>query len=280
MTKLPFPLNLHLKRPLAFFDLETTGTNPTHDRIVEISIIKVFPDGTHEIKTRRLNPTIPIPAEATMIHGISNEDVANEYTFKQVAKSLVDYLKGCDLAGFNILKFDLPLLVEEFLRAEVPFDPEEVNIVDAQRIFFMMEQRTLTAAFKFYVGQEISTLGTAHSAETDTMATVMVLNEQVKAYEGQDVFSTLGENRGKFVNDVDKLHALTNERLIDFAGRMRYNNNGVPVFNFGKYKDQPVADVLKREPNYYDWIMNGDFPLDTKNKLTRLKLGQSDIFRT
>lgn len=239
------------------FDLETTGMSVNQDRIVEFSYIKVMPDGTENIKTLRFNPGIPIPHEVSLIHGIYDEDVKDAPLFKQKAKELAEEFKGCDFAGFNSNKFDFPLLVEEFLRAGVEFDVENRKFVDAQRIFHMMEQRTLTAAYKFYCNKE---LVNAHSAEADTIATLEVLKAQIERYENLE-------------NDVDFLHNFTKQdKNVDLAGRMVYNNDGVPVFNFGKHKGKPVQEVFKTDFGYYDWMMNGDFAEDTKRRLTQIKL--------
>lgn len=265
-------MQLKLKNPLVVFDLETTGTTISQDRIVEMALIKVMPDGTVEEKCRRINPTIPIPTEVSLIHGIYDEDVKDEPTFKQVAKSLATWLEGCDLAGFNILKFDVPMLVEEFLRANVEFDVDNRKLVDAQKIFHLMEKRNLTAAYKFYCGKDLEG---AHSALADTQATYEVLLSQIEKYNGEKVVDLLGKELGVIENDVNTLHALTNKKMVDLAGRIVYNDNNQEVFNFGKHRGKPVAEVLQREPSFYDWMMKGDFPLDTKRKLTQIRLRNS-----
>ncbi|MEL7147481.1 MAG: 3'-5' exonuclease [Bacteroidota bacterium] len=262
-------MKLNLKNPIAFFDLETTGTNITNDRIVEISIVKINQKNEQDIKTRKINPTVPIPHETSLIHGIYDEDVKDAPTFKQIARSLADFLEGCDLAGFNILKFDVPLLVEEFLRADINFDISRRKLVDAQKIFFMMEKRNLSSAYKFYCDK---TLEGAHSAEADTLATYEVLKSQLDRYDGHEVTDLLGEKIGVIENDMAKLHALTNSNMVDLAGRMVFNKDGEEVFNFGKNKGKLVSQILKKEPGFYDWMMKGDFPLDTKRKLTEIKL--------
>jgi DNA polymerase-3 subunit epsilon len=261
-------LKLKLKNPLVVFDLETTGTNVSHDRIVEIAMIKILPSGEKEEKLRRINPTIPIPEEVSLIHGIYDQDVANEPTFKQIAKSLSQFLEGCDLAGFNVMKFDVPVLVEEFLRANVDFEIDNRKILDAQKIFHMMEKRNLTAAYKFYCNKE---LVNAHSAAADTQATMEVILAQIEKYEGQELTDLKGNVLGTINNDVENLHEITNAKMVDLAGRMIIQD-GIEVFNFGKHRGKPVIDILKKEPSFYDWIMKGDFPLDTKRKLTQLKL--------
>jgi len=250
-------MKLHLKRPLVVFDLETTGTSVNLDRIVEFSFIKVMPEGTENIKTLRFNPGIPIPLEVSLIHGIYDDDVKDAPLFKLKAKELAEEFMGCDFAGFNSNKFDFPLLVEEFLRAGVEFDVENRKFVDAQRIFHMMEQRTLTAAYKFYCNKELIN---AHSAEADTIATLEVLKAQIERYENLE-------------NDVDFLHNFTKQdKNVDLAGRIIYNIDGIPIFNFGKHKGKLVQDVFKTDFGYYDWMMNGDFAEDTKRRLTQIKL--------
>jgi DNA polymerase III subunit epsilon len=262
-------MTLKLKNPLAFFDLETTGINISNDRIVEISIVKLLPSGERVTKTQRINPQMPIPLESSLIHGIYDDDVKDAPTFKEVAKSYAAFLEGCDLAGFNILQFDVPLLVEEFLRVDVDFDPSKKKLVDAQKIFHLMEKRTLAAAYKFYCGKELLD---AHSAEADTMATLEVLLAQVERYEGQEVVSTRGEHLGKVANDVAALHEITASNMVDLAGRIVRNDAGIEVFNFGKHKGKTVEDIFSQEPSYYDWMMRGDFPMDTKKRLTEIKL--------
>ena len=247
---------LNLTKPLAFIDLETTGLNIASDRIVEISIVKVHPNGNKDIVTRRVNPTIPISIESTSIHGISDDDVKNEPTFKQMAKELANFIEGCDMAGYNSNKFDIPMLAEEFLRAEVDFDITKRNLVDVQNIFHKMEQRTLAAAYKFYCDKD---LVDAHSAEADTIATMEILLAQVKKYDNL-------ENNVAFLSEFSKA---TNN--VDLLGRIVYDKNNVEVFNFGKHKGKAVLEVLEKEPGYYHWMMNGDFPLYTKKVLTQIR---------
>ena len=251
-------MQLNLRIPLVFFDLETTGTNIAKDRIVEISFVKVYPNGKEDVKTRRINPEMPIPPETTAIHGISDEDVKDCPTFKEIAKSLASQIEGCDLAGYNSNRFDIPLLAEEFLRAGVDIDLSKRKFVDVQTIFHKMEQRTLSAAYKFYCGKN---LDDAHSAEADTMATYEVLKAQLDRYA--DVLT----NDVGFLSDYS---AHTNN--VDFAGRMIYNDKKQEVFNFGKYKGQLVETVLKENPGYFSWIIDGDFPQNMKQKLTEIKL--------
>lgn len=249
---------LNLKNPLVFFDLETTGIDIVKDRIVEISYLKVYPNGKEESKTRRINPGMPIPPQSTAIHGISDEDVKDCPTFKEVAKSLAAQLEGCDLAGYNSNRFDIPLLAEEFLRADVDVDMNKRKFVDVQTIFHKMEQRTLAAAYKYYCDK---TLENAHTAEADTIATYEVLKAQLDRYP---------DDLQNDINFLSKFSSFTNN--VDFAGRMIYNDKGEEVINFGKYKGRLVADVLETDPGYYGWIMGGDFPLNTKRVLTEIKL--------
>lgn len=244
---------LQLTRPLAFIDLETTGTNVATDRIIEIAIVKVMPDRTVHNKVRRINPGMPIPASTTAIHGISDEDVKDMPLFKQVANELRQFMENCDLAGYNSNRFDIPMLVEEFLRAGLTFDVDHRRFVDVQKIFHLMEKRTLSAAYKFYCDKE---LVNAHSAEADAVATFEILEAQLIRYESL------------LKPDVDALATFTKEDdYVDFARRI-IMQNGVEMFNFGKYKGRAVRDVLKAEPQYYDWMMKADFPLNTKQKLT------------
>ena len=227
-------MKLNLTKPIVFLDLETTGVDPAKDRIVEISLAKIMPDGTREVKTRRLNPEMHIPEAASAIHGIYDKDVADCPTFREVSKSLWSYIEGCDFGGYNSNKFDIPVLVEEFLRAGVDIDLDKSRFIDVQNIFHRMEQRTLVAAYKFYCGKDLTE---AHSAEADTLAE----------------FSSRSQN-------------------VDFAGRIVYDDKGVEVFSFGKHKGRSVAEVFRIEPSYYSWMMNGDFPLHTKKVITAIRL--------
>ena len=251
-------MQLNLRNPLVFFDLETTGINIVKDRIVEISFVKVHPNGKEECKTRRINPEMPIPPESTAIHGITDEDVKDCPTFKEIAKSLAAQIEGCDLAGYNSNRFDIPLLAEEFLRAGVDIDLNKRKFIDVQTIFHKMEQRTLSAAYKFYCDKSLEN---AHTAEADTMATYEILKAQLDRYP-DDL-----QNDMEFLS---KYSSFTNN--VDFAGRMVYNEDGKEVINFGNYKGKLVEEVLKNDPGYYSWIMNGDFPLNTKKVLTEIKL--------
>jgi len=248
-------MKLKLERPLVFFDLETTGTNPSTDRIVEISLIKVMPDGREIEHSHRINPGIPIPASSTAIHHITDADVANEPKFSDIAAKLNKWLEGCDMAGYNSNKFDVPLLMEEFKRAGIPFDTSGRRFVDVQNIFYAMEPRTLVAAYRFYCGKDLEG---AHSATCDTHATYEVLMSQLDRYEDLQ-------------NDVEKLSKIGQKRTLDLAGRIAEDENGNPVFNFGKYKGQKVEDVFKRDIGYYSWMMQGEFPQNTKDVITRLR---------
>lgn len=250
-------MQLNLKNPLVFFDLETTGIDIVKDRIIEISYVKIFPNGKEESKTMRINPGMPIPPASTAIHGITDDDVKDCPLFKNVAKQLAAQIEGCDLAGYNSNRFDIPLLAEEFLRAGVDIDLTRRKFIDVQTIFYKMEQRTLAAAYKFYCQKSLEN---AHTAAADTMATYEVLKAQLDRYPELKNDVTFLSEFSSFTNNVD------------FAGRMVYNEKNQEVFNFGKYKGRLVEEVLKQEPAYYSWMMNGDFPLNTKQKLTEIKL--------
>ena len=250
-------MQLKLKRPIVFFDLETTGVDTSKDRIVEISLVKVMPDGEQLVKTRRINPEMPIPAEATAVHHITDEDVKDCPTFRQVAKSLAQWREGCDFGGFNSNRFDLPVLVEEFLRAGVDVDFKRRKFIDVQNIFHKMEQRTLVAAYKFYCQKDLTE---AHSAEADTLATYEVLKAQLDRYP-------------ELQNDVEALAEFSSRgEVADYAGRIGYNEKGEEILLFGKYKGRTVEEVFRIEPGYYAWMMNGDFPLYTKKVITELYL--------
>ena len=250
-------MELKLKRPIVFFDLETTGVDTAHDRIVEISMIKIMPDGERIVKTRKLNPEMHIPEAATAVHGITDEDVKDCPRFAQVAKSLAQFLEGCDFGGFNSNRFDMPVLVEEFLRAGVDVDFKRRRFVDVQNIFHKMEQRTLVAAYKFYCDKDLTD---AHSAEADTLATYEVLKAQLDRYP-------------ELENDIDALADFSSRgETADYAGRIVYDDKGSEVFGFGKYKGRRVEDIFEQDPSYYTWMMNGDFPLYTKKVITEIRL--------
>ena len=250
-------MKLALKNPIVFFDLETTGTNIVSDRIVEIAYLKIYPNGNEESKRYLVNPEMPIPHEVTAIHGISDEDVKNEPVFKELAKIIAKDIEGCDLAGYNSARFDLPLLAEEFLRANVDIDLAKRKMIDVQVIFHKMEQRTLSAAYKFYCNSELTN---AHTAEADTRATYEVLKAQLDRYDNL-------KNDVAFLADFSAQH-----KNADLAGRIIFNDKNEEVFNFGKYKGRRAEDVLNEDMGYYGWIMNGDFSLYTKKVLTEVKL--------
>ena len=250
-------MELNLKRPIVFFDLETTGVDPAKDRIVEISMVKIMPDGSEDVRTRLINPQMHIPETSTAIHGITDDDVRDAPTFAQIAKSLYKFIEGCDFGGFNSNRFDLPMLVEEFLRAGVDVDFKRRRFIDVQNIFHKMEQRTLVAAYKFYCDKNLED---AHSAEADTKATYEVLMAQLDRYDDLE-------------NDIDKLAEYScRAEAADYAGRILFNEKGEEVFGFGKYKGRSVAEVFRIEPSYYAWMMNGDFPLYTKKVITEIRM--------
>ena len=258
-------MKLNLKNPLVFFDLETTGTNISSDRIVEICYLKVYPNGNEESKTLRINPERHIPEDSSAIHGIYDEDVKDCPTFKDVAKKIAADIEGCDLAGFNSNRFDIPVLAEEFLRAGVDIDMMKRKFVDVQVIYHKLEQRTLSAAYKFYCGKNLED---AHTAEADTRATYEVLKAQIDHYP--DVL----QNDIAFLSEYSCYN-----KFVDFAGRIVYNEKGEEVFNFGKHKGVTVKEVLQKEPSYYTWIMNGDFTLNTKNVLTKIRLRETGLLK-
>lgn len=255
-------MELNLKKPIVFFDLETTGINITKDRIVEISILKVLPNGNKESKTWLVNPEMEIPGEVIEIHGITNEKVANEPTFKQLAAQVNQMIKGCDLAGFNSNRFDIPLLAEEMLRAEVEFDMKNRVAVDVQVIFHKKEERTLSAAYKFYCNK---TLENAHSAEADTNATYEILKAQLDKYDDLE-------------NDIDFLNQFSiHSKRADLAGFIQFDKTGDEIFTFGKYKGKKVVEVLEKDKGYFAWIQQADFPLYTKKVLTAIRLRNSKL---
>lgn len=261
---------MNLTKPLAFFDLETTGINVGSDRIVEISIVRVNLDNSTDILTKRVNPTIPIPELTSRIHGIYDKDIADAPTFKQLAPQLAQFLTNCDLAGFNSNKFDVPVLVEEFLRAEIDFDLKNRRLIDVQNIFHLMEPRNLSAAYRFYCDK---TLENAHSAEADTIATYEIFKAQLARYEGQEQVDDKGNKTIPVKNDMTVLSELTaRNKNADLAGRIVFNDKGEEVFNFGKHKDKTVREIFGKEPSYYSWMMQGDFPLYTKKIITQIRL--------
>jgi len=263
-------MQLKLNRPLVFLDLETTGTNIASDRIVEISLLKIHVNGDKESKTMRINPGIPIPIASSLVHGIYDEDIKDAPFFKDIASNVAKFIEACDLAGYNSNKFDIPLLAEEMLRAEIEFDLNNRKLVDVQNIFHLMEQRTLSAAYKFYCNKEIIN---AHSAEADVAATYEVLLAQLQRYENTQLKDEKGNLFFPVKNEVNALSELsTRSRNVDFAGRIIYNQKGQEVFSFGKHKDKTVEEVFTKEPSYYSWMMDGDFPLYTKKVITQIRL--------
>jgi DNA polymerase-3 subunit epsilon len=250
-------LELNLKRPVVFLDLETTGVNVSSDRIVEISLLKISPNGKQQWMTARVNPEMPIPAKITAIHGISDSDVADATTFREIAKNISVFMEGCDLAGYNAIKFDIPVLAEEFLRTDIDFNFRKRKYIDVQVIFHKKEPRTLAAAYQFYCNKNLEN---AHTSKADTSATYEVLKAQLDRYNDLE-------------NDMEKLSVFSAfNNNVDFAGRIITDENGVEIFNFGKHKGKSVEAVFKEEPSYYAWMMNGDFPLYTKKVLTEIKL--------
>jgi DNA polymerase-3 subunit epsilon len=248
------PSSLQLSKPIVFLDLETTGVDIAKDRIIEIALVKIKTDGTKEVKRKLINPEMPIPPQATAVHGISDEMVSNAPTFKQAANEIIQFIKGCDLSGYNSNRFDIPMLAEEILRSGIEWDMEQVKLLDVQKIFHMMEQRTLSAAYKFYCNKELEG---AHSAEVDATATWEVLQSQILRYP----------QLGNTLESI--LKVIGEEKVVDYSRRFIFEND-VEIFNFGKHKGKPVEEVLRTEPQYYDWMMKGDFSLHTKQKLTEI----------
>ena len=265
-------MELILNKPIAFFDLETTGIKVATDRIVEISLIKIHPSGKQEVYTKRINPGMPIPPRSTEIHGITDEDVKDAPRFEEIAKEVSNFIGNADLAGYNSNKFDIPLLVEEFLRADVDFDLKGRRFVDVQNIFHKMEPRTLKAAYEFYCKKDLEN---HHSAEADTLATYEVLKAQLDKYKGAKIKDRSGNIIEPIVNDVAALSNFSEQHEnADLIGHLIFNDKKQEVFNFGKYKGKPVEEIFTKEPAYYDWMMKSDFPLSTKKIITSIKLRQ------
>ena len=263
-------MTLNLTKPICFFDLETTGVNINRDRIVEICMHKINPDQSVQTKTYRVNPTIPIPLEASIVHGIYDKYVADAPTFKEISGELNAFLGNADLGGYNSNKFDVPILVEEFLRAEVDFEMKNRRLLDVQNIFHQMEPRTLSAAYKFYCGKK---LDNAHSAEADTLATYEILLAQLERYKDVPFEDKKGQVSFPIVNDIEALSTFTTtQKFVDYAGTMVYNDKGEEIFNIGKHKGRLVSEVFQYEPSYYAWMMDADFTLSTKRKLTEIRL--------
>lgn len=263
-------MQIKLNKPLIFIDIEATGLSIGSDRIVEISMLKLMPDNSTETLTERINPEIPIPEKVSQIHGIYDKDIADCQTFKQMAPRLLQFIANSDLAGYNSNKYDIPLLAEEFLRAEVDFDLDGRKLLDVQNIFHFMEPRNLSAAYKFYCNKPLEH---AHSAEADVIATFEVFKAQLDRYDGVELEDDKGNRYQPVVNDIAKLSELSMKtKNVDLAGRIIYNEKGQEVFSFGKHKDKPVVEVFTKEPSYYSWMMNGDFPLYTKKVITKIRL--------
>jgi DNA polymerase III subunit epsilon len=263
-------MELNLTKPIVFLDLETTGINITTDRIVEISMLKIMPDGKQEVHTHRINPTVPIPAESTAIHGISNDDVKDEPTFAEMSANFVQFIGNSDLGGYNAIKFDFPLLVEEFLRVGVDFDLKGRRLVDVQNIFHKMEARTLSAAYRFYCNESLEN---AHSAEADTVATYEILKAQLDRYAGTEYTDKSGKSAFPIENNIKTLSEFSYyNQSADLVGQIIFNKDNAEMFNFGKHKGKTVEDVFRTEPAYYDWMMKAEFPLSTKKLITAIKL--------
>lgn len=265
-------MKLNLSKPLVFFDLEATGLTIGLDRIVEICLLKVNVDNSTESRTWRINPEMPIPEKVSKLHGIYDKDVVGCPTIKEAAPQIIQFIGNADLAGYNSNKYDVPLLMEELLRADADFDLRNRKLVDVQNIFHVMEPRNLSAAYKFYCNRSLEN---AHTAEADTVATYEIFKAQLERYEHTELEDEKGNKYKPVVNDVSKLSEITTakNKFVDLAGRIVYNDKGIEVFNFGKHKDKPVTEVFEKEPSYYNWMMNGDFPLYTKKILTQIRLG-------
>jgi len=263
-------MELKIEKPIAFFDLETTGTNIATDRIVQVAVIKLVPEGKEEELDQLINPEIPIPEETTLIHGISDADVADKPTFREFASELDLFLSDCDLAGYNSIKFDIPFLVEEFLRVDVDFDLKDRRVIDVQNIFHKMEPRTLKAAYRYYCGKN---LDMAHNAAADTMATYEVLKAQLDMYQDTEYTDADGAISKPVQNDVKALHSFSYyTRNVDLVGHIIFNDKQQEVFNFGKYKGRAVEEVFRKEPAYYDWMMKSKFPKSTKKVISAIKM--------
>lgn len=265
-------MKLNLTKPIVFFDLECTGLTIGLDRIVEICMLKVNIDNSTEVHTWKINPEMPIPDKVSKLHGIYDKDVVDCPTMKQIAPQILQFIGNSDLAGYNSNKYDVPMLVEELLRAEVDFDLKNRKLVDVQNIFHVMEPRNLAAAYKFYCNKSLEN---AHTAEADTTATFEIFKAQIERYENTELEDEKGNKYKPVVNNIAKLSEITTQKnkFVDLAGRIVYNEKGIECFNFGKHKDKTVVEVFEKEPSYYNWMMNGDFPLYTKRILTQIRLG-------
>ena len=260
-------MNIH--KSTVVFDIETTGLDIINDRIIDISLIKINPDKSREEKIFRVNPEKKISNESSSIHGIRDEDVVDLKPFKNYAKEIFDFIKGCDLAGFNILKFDLPILIEEFIRCDLELSLDRVKIIDALRIYHLMEKRNLSSAYKFQCNKNLEN---AHNSYADTSATLEIIEKQIEKYNQSEVIDNKGNVLGKISNSIDSIGSIINNNIVDISGRIILNSDKKEIFNFGKYKNQIVSNVFKSNPEYYHWIMKSDFPQHTKNKFTEIKL--------
>ena len=258
-----------INKPIVIFDIETTGLDIINDQIIDISLIKIDLDSSEKLKQYKIKPAIKISKESTEIHGISDKDVENCKPFQFYSKDIFDFIKGCDLGGFNILKFDLPILIEEFMRCNIELKLENIKIIDALRLYHLMEKRNLSSAYKFYCNK---ILENAHDSYADTKATVEIIKKQIDFYMNQEVIDNKGNKLGKITSNIDSIGSIINNNIVDISGRIIKNSDGKEIFNFGKYKNQLVEAVFKENPQYYHWMINNDFPLHTKKKISEIKL--------
>ena len=260
---------MKINKPVVIFDIETTGLDIINDRIIDISLIKINTDKSKIEKSYRVNPEIPISRESSLIHGIKDKDVINLKPFKSYASEIFEFIKGCDLGGFNILKFDLPILIEELIRCDIDLKINNIKIIDALRIYHLMEKRNLSAAYEYYCNKKLEN---AHNAYADTSATVEIIEKQLEKYENMEVTDNKGNILGKISKDIDSIGSIIENNIVDISGRIIKNSRNIEIFNFGKYKNQSVEKVFNSNPQYYHWIMKSNFPLHTKKKFTEIKL--------
>ena len=260
---------MNINKPVVIFDVETTGLDIINDRIIDISLIKINTDKSKLEKSYRVNPLIPISKESSLIHGITDKDVINLKPFKSYESEIFDFIQGCDLGGFNILKFDLPILIEEMIRCDIDFKINKIKIIDALRIYHLMEKRNLSAAYMYYCNKKLEN---AHNAYADTSATVEIIEKQLEKYENMEVKDNKGNILGKISKDIDSIGSIIENNIVDISGRIIKDSQNIEIFNFGKYKNQSVKEVFKSNPEYYHWIMKSNFPLHTKKKFTEIKL--------